>query len=126
MSYVTLAIAQKNQDRMLAVATEKRHPQFPDVPTFRELGNRLGRRRLPRHRGAEIDAAGISASRSRTCSRKSTRTRSSANAWPTAAFELVDYLGRENAGLHGRAQQGLYEVARRMGLVKLAGTAVFS
>ncbi len=38
MSYVTLAIAQKGRTRMLAVATEKRHPQFPDVPTFRELG----------------------------------------------------------------------------------------
>ena len=23
---------------MLAVATEKRHPQFPDTPTFKELG----------------------------------------------------------------------------------------
>ena len=38
MSYVTLAVAQKGKTRMLAVATEKRHPQFPDVPTFRELG----------------------------------------------------------------------------------------
>lgn len=38
MSYVTLAIAQKGRSRMLAIATEKRHPQFPDVPTFRELG----------------------------------------------------------------------------------------
>lgn len=38
MSYVTLAISQKSKTRMLAVATEKRHPQFPDVPTFRELG----------------------------------------------------------------------------------------
>ncbi len=38
MSYVTLAIAQKGKARMLAVATETRHPQFPDVPTFRELG----------------------------------------------------------------------------------------
>jgi tripartite-type tricarboxylate transporter receptor subunit TctC len=38
MSYVTLAISQKGATRMLAVATEKRHPQFPDVPTFRELG----------------------------------------------------------------------------------------
>ena len=38
MSYVTLAIAQKSTARMLAIATEKRHPQFPDVPTFKELG----------------------------------------------------------------------------------------
>ncbi|MEO8103131.1 MAG: tripartite tricarboxylate transporter substrate binding protein [Betaproteobacteria bacterium] len=38
MSYVPLAISQKGKTRMLAVATEKRHPQFPDVPTFRELG----------------------------------------------------------------------------------------
>jgi tripartite-type tricarboxylate transporter receptor subunit TctC len=38
MSYVTLAIAQKTTTRMLAIGTEKRHPQFPDVPTFKELG----------------------------------------------------------------------------------------
>ncbi len=38
MSYVTLAIAQKSKTRMLAIATEKRHPQYPDVPTFKELG----------------------------------------------------------------------------------------
>ena len=38
MSYVTLAITQKGKTRMLAIATEKRHPQFPDVPTFKELG----------------------------------------------------------------------------------------
>ena len=38
MSYSTLAIQQTGKMRMLAVATEKRLPQFPDVPTFRELG----------------------------------------------------------------------------------------
>lgn len=38
MSYVTLAIAQKGRTLMLAIATDKRHPQFPDVPTFKELG----------------------------------------------------------------------------------------
>jgi tripartite-type tricarboxylate transporter receptor subunit TctC len=38
MSYNTFAIQQKGKLRALAIATEKRHPQLPDVPTFRELG----------------------------------------------------------------------------------------
>ena len=38
MSYSTLAIQQKGKMRMLAVASDKRLAQFPEVPTFRELG----------------------------------------------------------------------------------------
>src|SRR4029450_10684529 len=38
MSYSTLASSQKGKMRMLAVATEKRLAQFPDVPTFKEIG----------------------------------------------------------------------------------------
>ena len=38
MSYSTLVILQKGKMRMLAVATDKRLPAFPDVPTFKELG----------------------------------------------------------------------------------------
>jgi tripartite-type tricarboxylate transporter receptor subunit TctC len=38
MSYVPLALQQKGRVRMLAVALDKRHPAFPDVPTFKELG----------------------------------------------------------------------------------------
>ena len=38
MSYLPFAIQQKSQTRMLAVASPKRHPQFPDVPTFKEVG----------------------------------------------------------------------------------------
>lgn len=38
MSYPTTAINLGDEIRMLAVAMEERHPQFPDVPTFRELG----------------------------------------------------------------------------------------
>ncbi|PPB80916.1 tripartite-type tricarboxylate transporter receptor subunit TctC [Albidovulum inexpectatum] len=36
--YTTVGKAQGDQVRMLAVAMEERHPAFPDVPTFRELG----------------------------------------------------------------------------------------
>ncbi|MBU2957886.1 tripartite tricarboxylate transporter substrate binding protein [Paracoccus sp. C2R09] len=36
--YTTVAARQADAVRMLAVATEERHPLFPDVPTFRELG----------------------------------------------------------------------------------------
>ncbi|HEV7619771.1 MAG TPA: tripartite tricarboxylate transporter substrate binding protein [Burkholderiaceae bacterium] len=38
MTYLPFAIQQKGKMRMLAVASEKRHPAFPDVPTFKELG----------------------------------------------------------------------------------------
>ncbi|MYZ48276.1 tripartite tricarboxylate transporter substrate binding protein [Propylenella binzhouense] len=36
--YTTVGAAQGDQVRMLAVAMEERHPLFPDVPTFKELG----------------------------------------------------------------------------------------
>lgn len=37
MGYTTVA-ANYDQTRLLAVAMEKRHPAFPDAPTFKELG----------------------------------------------------------------------------------------
>lgn len=36
--YTTVGATQGDEVRMLAVAMEERHPQFPDVPTFKELG----------------------------------------------------------------------------------------
>lgn len=36
--YTSTAAKQGDQVRMLAVAMEERHPKFPDVPTFKELG----------------------------------------------------------------------------------------
>ena len=38
MSYSAFVINNKGKVRALAIATEKRHPLLPDVPTFRELG----------------------------------------------------------------------------------------
>ena len=36
--YTTVGASQGDQVRLLAVATEERHPLFPDVPTFKEKG----------------------------------------------------------------------------------------
>jgi tripartite-type tricarboxylate transporter receptor subunit TctC len=38
MTYSTLAVQQKEKVRLLAIATEKRSPLFPDAPTFKEVG----------------------------------------------------------------------------------------
>jgi tripartite-type tricarboxylate transporter receptor subunit TctC len=39
--YTSVGAAHAENVRMLAVAMEKRHPKFPDVPTFKELGYEL-------------------------------------------------------------------------------------
>lgn len=36
--YTTVGAKHADKTRMLAVAMEQRHPQFPDVPTFKEIG----------------------------------------------------------------------------------------
>lgn len=36
--YTSVGAKHEGKVRMLAVATEQRHPRFPDVPTFKELG----------------------------------------------------------------------------------------
>ncbi len=38
MTYSTLAVQQREKVRLLAIASEKRSPLFPDVPTFKEVG----------------------------------------------------------------------------------------
>ena len=57
--YTTVGAGQGDQVRLLAVATEERHPLFPDVPTFKELGYDLvgGAYRglaLPKSASAEV------------------------------------------------------------------------
>ncbi|HMA13174.1 MAG: tripartite tricarboxylate transporter substrate binding protein [Bacteroidota bacterium] len=39
--YTSVGASHKDQVRMLAVAMDERHPLFPDVPTFKELGYEL-------------------------------------------------------------------------------------
>src|SRR3546814_14401455 len=45
--YTSVGASHRDQVRMLAVAMDERHPQFPDVPTFKELGiDRSAERRV--------------------------------------------------------------------------------
>jgi tripartite-type tricarboxylate transporter receptor subunit TctC len=117
MSYVTLAISQKGKTRLLAVATEKRHPQFPDVPTFKELGIDW------------VDGAyrGVAVPKSTPANiRKQVSDMfSEINADPEfrqkmadGGFELVDVTADKMPAFMAERSKVYIEVAKRMGLVK--------
>jgi tripartite-type tricarboxylate transporter receptor subunit TctC len=117
MSYVTLAIAQKGKTRMLAIATEKRHPQFPDVPTFKELGIDW------------VDGAfrGLSVPKSTPpeLRKKISDMFSEINRDPEfkqrmaeGGFELIDITYDKIPAFMAERTRVYTEVAKRMGLVK--------
>ena len=117
MSYVTLAIAQKGKTRMLAIATEKRHPQFPDVPTFKELGIDW------------VDGAyrGIALPKSATPEMRKqvsdicldiNKDPDFRQRMADGGFELVDIGVDKMAGFMAERSKVYIENARRMGLVK--------
>ena len=117
MSYVTLAIAQKGKTRMLAIATEKRHPQFPDVPTFKELGIDW------------VDGAyrGIALPKSASPEMRKqvsdicldiNKDPDFRQRMADGGFELVDIGVDKMAGFMAERSKVYIENARRMGLVK--------
>jgi tripartite-type tricarboxylate transporter receptor subunit TctC len=117
MSYVTLAISQRSKTRVLAVAMEKRHPLFPDAPTFKELG-------IDWVDGAYRGMA-VPQSTPADLRKKISDMFAEINKDPEfrqrmadGGFELVDIpYEKMNAFMAERAR--VYtEVARRMGLVK--------
>ena len=117
MSYVTLAIAQKSATRMLAVATEKRHPQFPDVPTFKELGIDWvdGAYRgiaLPKSASAEIrkQVSDICLDINKDADFQ--------KRMADGGFELVDVGVEKMAAFMAERAKVYTEAAKRMGLVK--------
>lgn len=117
MSYNTLAMQQKEKARMLAVATEKRLPQFPDVPTFKELGfNWVD----GGYRGVAVPKGASEAVR-----RQVSNLFAQLNADPemrkrkiAAGFELVD-IGYEQMGAFLKERTAAYQDdAKRLGLIK--------
>ncbi len=117
MSYVPLALQQKTRIRMLAVALEKRHPEFPDVPTFKELGYKW------------VDGAyrGVAVPKStpREVQKQVSDMMAALNKEPQilkwmadGGFEVVDIpYDRTTAFMQERTPEYL-QIAKHMGLVK--------
>lgn len=117
MSYVPLAIQQKGKMRLLAVALNKRHPAFPDVPTFKELGYNW------------VDGAyrgvGVPKSTPMDVQKKVSDMMAALNKDPgilkqmaDGGFEVVDIPVDKNAAFMQARTKEYVEMAKRMGLVK--------
>ncbi len=117
MSYVPLALQQKARIRMLAVALDKRHPAFPDVPTFKELGFKW------------VDGAyrGVAVPKStpRDAQKKVSDMMAALNKDPDilkwmaeGGFEVVDIPYDKNVAFVKERSKEYMEIAKRMGLVK--------
>ena len=117
MSYMPLAIQQKSKMRLLAVALDKRHPAFPDVPTFKELGFNW------------VDGAyrgvGVPKATPRDVQKKVSDMMAALNRDPgilkqmaDGGFEVVDIPVEKNAAFMQARTREYIEIARRMGLVK--------
>jgi tripartite-type tricarboxylate transporter receptor subunit TctC len=115
MTYTPFAIANKGRIRPLAVAMEARHPQMPEVPTFKELG-------IDWVDGA-FRGIGVPKATPLEARRRLAETFAALNADPQmkelaakAGFELVD-VGVSNMDDFMRTRTRLYsEVGKRMGL----------
>ena len=117
MSYVPLAMQQRSRMRMLAVALDKRHPAFPDVPTFKELGYKW------------VDGAyrGVAVPKSapREVIKKVSDLMAELNKDPDilkwmaeGGFEVVDVPFDKNAAFMKELSVGYLQAAKRMGLLK--------
>jgi tripartite-type tricarboxylate transporter receptor subunit TctC len=117
MSYVPLAMQQRQRMRMLAVALDKRHPAFPDVPTFKELGYKW------------VDGAyrGVAVPKSapREVIKRVSDLMADLNKDPDilkwmaeGGFEVVDVPFDKNAAFMKDLSVGYLQAAKRMGLLK--------
>jgi tripartite-type tricarboxylate transporter receptor subunit TctC len=117
MSYVPVALQQKGRIRMLAVALDKRHPAFPEVPTFKELGYKW------------VDGAyrGVAMPKSSPLEarKKASDLMAELNKDPDilkwmadGGFEVVDIPHDKNAAFMKERSKEYMEIAKLMGLLK--------
>lgn len=114
--YTTTAANHSDKVRMLAVASESRHPLFPDVPTFQELGYDMI--------GGAYRGMAVPKDTPQDVTMKLSSVFSQINANPEfrkkmqeLGFVLIDvpYLGAED--FMAKQQQAYEKVARNMGII---------
>ncbi len=117
LSYVPLAMQQRSRMRMLAVALDKRHPAFPEVPTFKELGFKW------------VDGAyrGVAVPKStpREVQKRVSDMMAALNKDPDilkwmadGGFEVVDIPFDKSAAFIQERSKDYREAAKAMGLIK--------
>ena len=117
MSYVPLALQQKSRVRMLAVALDKRHPAFPDVPTFKELGYKWVD---GAYRGVAVPKSTPMDVQKRVSDMMAELNKDSdILKWMAeGGFEVVDIPYNKNAAFMKERGKEYMEVAKHMGLLK--------
>jgi tripartite-type tricarboxylate transporter receptor subunit TctC len=117
MSYVPAALQQRSRMRMLAVALDKRHPEFPDVPTFKELGYKWVD---GAYRGVAVPkSTPMEARRHVSDMMAALNKEPQILKWMAdGGFEAVDVPYDRNAAFMKERAREYLEVAKRMALVK--------
>ncbi len=117
MSYSTLALAQRGKCRVLAIATDKRIPLFPDAPTFREVGLEWTD---GAYRGIGVPKSTPEALRVRISSMFSAINRDAdfRRQMADGGFELVDIGYDRMAAFMEERKKAYGAVAKLMGLVQ--------
>jgi tripartite-type tricarboxylate transporter receptor subunit TctC len=115
MGYSTIAVNQRDQVRMLAVATEERLPAFADVPTFRELGiDMVG----GAYRGIGVPPSTPEAVRRELSSifRRINQDPQQVARMEEAGFVVVDIPYEEAAGFVAERRREIEGLARSIGI----------
>lgn len=114
--YTTTAANHRDKVRMLAVASEKRHPLFPDVPTFKELGYDMT--------GGAYRGMAVPKDTPRDVTMKLSNIFSQINATPEfrkqmqdLGFVLIDVPYPEMDNFMAEQQKAYEKVARDMGII---------
>lgn len=117
MNYLPVVLQQRGRMRMLAVALNRRHPEFPDVPTFKELGIKWVD---GAYRGVAVPKSTPLEARKRVSDMMAELNKDpQILKWMAdGGYEVVDVSFDKNAAFMKERGKEYLEIAKRMGLLK--------